>query len=284
MKIPGYGLRTPKSCYALIKMNHDGDEKHRCYQFTWHNYTDEDIEYLKSLKSKYICWGHEVCPETGTPHLQGMVLWNSPMRWRNMKEKFRNHHFEVTKSFNALKKYNFKDGDVFEQGEKPQQGRRLDMEEQVERVKEGATNRELWIANPTLMVQYHRSFERCRYDLFEDRTEAPGVYWFWGGTGTGKTRTAFEAHPSRYMKDGTMWWDGYTQQDAIIIDDFDGKWPFRDLLRLLDRYPYSGQVKGGYVKINSKHIYITCEFPPECFWEGTELEQIKRRLTTVRKF
>ena len=84
------------------------------------------------------------------------------------------------------------------------------------------------------------------------------------------------------MKDGTPWWDGYTNQDVILIDDFDGKWPFRDLLRLLDRYPYQGQIKGGYVKINSPHIYITCEFPPaDIYQPGNELNQIIRRLDII---
>lgn len=79
-----------------------------------------------------------------------------------------------------------------------------------------------------------------------------------------------------------MWWDGYEQQEAIIIDDFDGKWPYRDLLRLLDRYPYQGQYKGGYVKINSPYIYITCEYSPSFFWRGNEFAQIHRRLSEIK--
>jgi len=79
-----------------------------------------------------------------------------------------------------------------------------------------------------------------------------------------------------------MWWDGYEQQEAIIIDDFDGKWPYRDLLRLLDRYPYQGQFKGGYFKVNSPYIYITCEFAPSYFWQGNEYAQVFRRLKEVK--
>jgi len=52
------------------------------------------------------------------------------------------------------------------------------------------------------------------------------------------------------------------------------------LLRLLDKYPYQGQIKGGYVKINS-NIIITCEFPPEYFWKGNELAQITRRINKI---
>lgn len=224
--------------------------------------------------------------QKGTPHLQGMILFENPRAFENVRKKvfLERAHVEVTHSMSALMKYNKKEGDWEEYGIKPEQGRRFDIEEMVDKVKEGASNRELWIHNATLMTQYHRSFERCRYDMLENRTEEPKVFWFCGGTGTGKTRTAYENHNTCYIKDGTMWWDGYVQQDAIIIDDFDGKWPYRDLLRLLDRYPYSGQVKGGYVKINSNFIYITCEYPPDHFWCDTELAQVKRRLTAIKFF
>lgn len=258
-------------------------DKHRCYQFTWNNYTPEDEEHLQQQKFKYLLYGREV-GESGTPHLQGMILFENPRVWNSVRKQvfLEKAHMEVARSMNALKKYNKKDGDFVEIGECPSQGRRTDIEDMVDLVKEGASNRELWLHNPSLMTQYGRAFEKCRYDLFEDRKEPPKVLWLWGGTGIGKTRTAFESHGSVYIKDGTMWWDGYTQQEAIVIDDFDGKWPYRDLLRLLDRYPYQGQVKGGYVRINSPYIYITCEQPPHAIWNGTELEQILRRVSEVR--
>lgn len=106
-------------------------------------------------------------------------------------------------------------------------------------------------------------------------------------------RQPVEKHKTYYIKDGTQWWDEYEQQEAIIIDDFDGKWPFRDLLRLLDRYPYQGQFKGGYVPINSPFIYITCEHPPDWFWgpmakapltgdrSANELAQMLRRIDEI---
>lgn len=55
----------------------------RNMQFTWNNYRPEDVKRLTSIASKdfanmrikYICFGYEICPDTGTPHLQGYVQW-----------------------------------------------------------------------------------------------------------------------------------------------------------------------------------------------------------------
>lgn len=52
-----------------------GNARHWC--FTWSNYTEKDIENLGSLKDsdkiRYLGFGKEICPTTGTPHLQGYL-------------------------------------------------------------------------------------------------------------------------------------------------------------------------------------------------------------------
>lgn len=171
-----------------------------------------------------------------------------------------------------------KDKKFVERGTLPKQGARSDLAGAVEILQKGGTLDEV---DPVVVVKYHKGLKVLRGMRMKDREAAPTVTWLWGATGSGKTREA--AVGSFYMKDGTRWWDGYEQQDRIVIDDFDGSWPFRDLLRLLDRYPYQGQTKGGYVKINSPHIYITCEFPPSHYWTDTELAQISRRISTVEQ-
>jgi len=160
------------------------------------------------------------------------------------------------------------------------QGRRTDLEGAVALVQGGAGVAAVAADMPVVYVKYHKGLQALRNTQFRDRSEKPAVTWLWGGTGVGKTRTATEGG-SFYIKDATRWWDGYEQQETIVIDDFDGSWPFRDLLRLLDRYPYQGQTKGVYVKINSPKIFITCDRHPSEFWGGHEFEQLKRRLAVI---
>lgn len=176
-----------------------------------------------------------------------------------------------------------KSGDFVEFGRPLEQGRRVDLEEVAARVRDGASLAEMDQVAPGLMVQYSRGLKELRLRQMKDRDGPPKVYWLWGSTGVGKTRLAVGEGVTFYMKDGTPWWDGYDQQSRIVIDDFDGKWPFRDLLRLLDRYPYQGQTKGGYVKVNSPEIYITCEYSPDQYWCGSELAQIKRRISEAKQ-
>lgn len=122
------------------------------------------------------------------------------------------------------------------------------------------------------------------------------VLWFKGETGEGKTRKAIEIaemfNLSFWMtNDSLKWYDGYTGQELVIIDDFRknmlGDWNY--LLRLLDGYGLAVQVKGGFTTWKPKIIIITSPATPhEAFsWvnkEGEEQgwdkeEQLIRRLT-----
>lgn len=248
------------------------------------NYTEEEYEALKGMTQvRYMVIGKEV-GESGTPHLQGYVEFLNSKKLATLKNINSRIHWE--RRFGTAKQaatYCKKEGNFIEIGEMSQQGKRSDLDDVVEMVEKNATSSEIAECFPKQYMMYGNGIERLKAVRYTDRTEPPCVTWLWGKTGTGKTRTAVESHSSFYIKDGTQWWNGYEQQEAIIIDDFDGRWPYRDFLRLLDRYPYQGQFKGGYIKINSPFIYITCEYPPEHFWVDNELAQVKRRLTTCKQ-
>lgn len=66
------------------------------------------------------------------------------------------------------------------------------------------------------------------------------VYWFYGPTGTGKSKLAFEIAKqasSFFVKDATnKWWCGYEQQEVVIVDDYRKDFStFAQLLRLMDQ-------------------------------------------------
>lgn len=289
------------------------NKRSRNWCFTLNNYDDRDILTLKEwglAEATYIVFGQEVGEEKETPHLQGYVefcnarfgralrkLLDGRIHWTERRGTAKQAALYCKKGkqpkieWDSLKEKgpNFgQNAVVVELGMMIKQGKRTDLDEAAEAVLGGETIQSVAREYPKTFVMFNRGLLALRdadkgiFD-FKDRVDKPTVIWRWGATGVGKTRGAREAHESFYIKDGTKWWDDYTQQIAIIIDDFDGKWPFRDLLRLLDYGPYKGEFKGGWVKINSPYIYITCEYPPEMAFHQPpgEMSQVLRRIDKI---
>lgn len=262
--------------------------RHRCYCFTLNNPTPSDAFGLQLLwkKSQYYICGREVGDVKETYHLQGYVRFKNPQSFDFVKKHIPRAHIEVARgSDEDNKRYCSKQGDYDESGTiSVGQGHRADISEVTDLIRSGSTTiEEIMFDYPELYVRYYRAFERMFSTLCQPRSRPPEVYWRWGLAGTGKTRWVIDKHgPNNvYIKDNTSWWDGYNQQDVILIDDFDNQIPYRTLLRILDRYAYQGQVKGGYVQINSPYIFITCEFHPTHYWSGNELDQVTRRLSGI---
>lgn len=258
--------------------------------FCWTGYPDQEgalplIPTVGEHGVTYTIYGREICPTTNRLHLQGYSELEQPCRFTTLKARYPTLHIESRKGTQQQAiDYCKKDGEVTETGAPKRQGKRKDLDDVVEAVNAGVPIDEIARAEPGTFIKYHKGIIAYKNTMLVDRTEPPTVEWRWGSTGTGKTRGAVDKHREAgfYIKDGTHWWDGYSGQQAIIIDDFDPKsWSFRDLLRLLDRYPFQGQTKGGYVRINSPFIYITCEHAPEHYWAGNDLAQVMRRITTV---
>lgn len=120
------------------------------------------------------------------------------------------------------------------------------------------------------------------------RSEPPEVYWFYGSTGTGKTREAYRRAPDAYFTTSSLaWWCGYDGHEDVIVDDFRSSFcRLEYLLRLLDRYPFQVAIKGGHRQFLAKRIFITSAFSPrELFAGGADnVDQLLRRITECVHF
>lgn len=275
----------------------------RVWGFTLNNYTPEEVAAIKAVNMEgilYMCFQTEVAPETGTPHLQGM--WQFPGRGRrfngvkslpgmqraNLQPKrcgaWVNRVYCTKLESRAVVNYEF-----FEAGETPEpQGTRNDIAEVRDVVyRTGSMKKVLDVATS---FQAIKVAETClKYAPCPERPDIR-VRWFWGPTGSGKTREARQqAGPDRWMSSRNLkWWDGYDGERNIVIDDYRRDFcTFHELLRILDRYEYRIEVKGGMRPLHATNIWITAPLPPAEMWAGRtdeELGQLLRRIHEIRHF
>jgi len=115
------------------------------------------------------------------------------------------------------------------------------------------------------------------------------VYVFWGRTGTGKSKRAWEeASLSAYPKSPTsIWWCGYQGHENVVIDEFRGQINISHVLRWLDRYPVIVEVKGSSVVLQAKRIWITSNISPDDWYPDLDEETrlaLRRRFKNVIHF
>lgn len=282
----------------------------RGWVFTWNNYDSTVLDHIERCGNaidpngtsslQYICYGQENAPNTGTPHLQGYFYFSSLKSFRQSREFILGGCLGSPYIDNAKGSpydninYCSKDGNFKEWGVRPGfgQGKRSDLEGVVHEITEGKSIEDITKSHPIEFIKYHKGIQALKSLTYSVRTFKTTVHWYYGDTGTGKSKLAYEtavATGSYYYKDPTnKWWDGYFQQDVVIIDDYRRDFcTFAHLLRLFDRYPLSVEFKGGTIQFASKVIIVTTPKSPKETWEGRsceDLAQLTRRISTVRFF
>ena len=135
------------------------------------------------------------------------------------------------------------DKDAFEFGEMPAQGKRTDIDAIKDAILSGETTADkVCCENPVFFHQYGRTMDRLQGIALRRRfrTEMTKGEWVTGPTGCGKSHRAFEGFnpETHYVKNlNEDWWDGYTGQETVILNEFRGQIKFSELLDLVDKWP-----------------------------------------------
>lgn len=234
----------------------------------------------------------EKCPDTGRVHLQAYIEVSNDeckggVRLRAIQQWLPGAHIEARKgsqqqAMDYCEKEETRLAGPWRYGEPKKHGRRADLAQICQDMQEGKSIYNIINDNPDNLrfINYMEKYLRhvpvqCRSDI--------KVFWFWGNTGIGKTAFAYKLAPNAfvYTMGQQEWWDGYSGEREIIIDECNNNFGYRRLLQLLDVYKYRGPVKGSFVPMRADTIYITShEHPADiykddigsyCPWEQSEL-------------
>lgn len=257
----------------------------RSYCFTINNYDAADEAAVKSLAScsRYLVCGRER-GESGTPHLQGYVYFDSARSFNAVKKSLSKAHIEVARgTAESNRAYCTKQEDFDEYGVIPSQGQRTDIDVVRDELRAGANMKA--ITNIAKSSQSIRVAETWLKYNEEPRTWKPEVRWYHGPTGAGKTRAAREwlgDHTYTCLNNG-KYWEGYDAHESVLLDDFRKDFcKFHELLKILDRYEYRVEVKGASRQLLARKIAITAPFPPEEIYNTREdVKQLTRRIDEI---
>lgn len=268
--------------------------KYRRWCFTLNGYSELELKKMSEQIDgvKYMCFGKEIAPSTNMKHLQGWCYLVNPMSLKGVKNLIseRAHWENCRADIESNDLYCTKDKDVTIWGELPNQGSRKDLKAIRNAIfQDGLTmDYVLDLCDNYQQLKYAEGlmkYQKCC------KTRDVKIHWFWGKTGTGKTYTAIQECGDDYWISGRnlKWWQNYTGQKKVIIDDFRKDFcTFHELLRITDRYPYNIEYKGSSTWLKATDIYITsCYHPSEVYNTREDIEQLLRRIKSngeIRKF
>lgn len=260
---------------------------------TWNNYPEGAVAALlqeANGEAKLFSWilGQlEIGEEAKTPHVQAVLYNRKGLSKKDVCAKFKGCWLKAyDQNYNKMIEYVQKSktsvpDSGFEGGQKPEGGaakRKHKVQELYQDIAAGNHDKK------ALADKYQDSYMRI-YRAVDHVIElhqpaplppedprlpkAPNIelVWLYGMSGTGKTnRVKFECWRTQatlfQKKSSTkQWWDGYRNEECILLDDFRGSdMSFHEFLQLTDPYravPHRVQTKGGHLTLQVGFVVLT---------------------------
>jgi hypothetical protein len=246
-------------------------------------YLPPDVQYIRGQL--------EYGGSSGYLHWQVMVAFKKKVTCAKVKEVFgRTTHVEISRS-EAANEYVWKEdtrveNTQFELGQRAMKRNcQKDWDKVVDDVKKGKFEE----VPADILIRHYGNLKRIHVDSLKPTPEEKEVYVFWGATGAGKSKRAWEeATFDAYPKDpNSKFWDGYSGQSNIVFDEFRGAISISHILRWLDRYPTIVEIKGSSCVLKAKRIWITSNLSPDQWYPDLDDETraaLRRRFTQVIHF
>lgn len=251
----------------------------RNWCFTDFNLNDWEDIYNRSKKIRFIGYELERCPDSGKPHYQGFVQFETCMRLSEAKKHLEDKtiHIEIMKgNLQQNIKYCSKDKNYKSYGKFISQGQRMDLENVINEINtKNMTKSEVIETFPVKYIMYKNGLNAIiEHNEQKSRQKIRDieVIVYSGKTGTGKTYKAVTENPEAYIISNLKWWNGYNGEKVIIIDEYNNDIPCTEMIRLLDRYPLRLEVKGNHTYANWHKVIITTNLQKHEFHESAKEE------------
>lgn len=261
-----------------------GTAKHWCFTL---NDREDELEHTDVLEiwgphADYLVFQEEK-GANGTKHYQGYIEFTKRCRPAGLTKHFKPHWEKRQGTRNQARDYCMKGesrvagpwehGDW--SGKCGEQGKRSDLIDVVERIKEGKSQREILEEFPVSTIRCYSAIDKARNLYRPSRVKPLTVTLCVGTPGTGKTQNFWnfcDEHetPGWEVPPGKdIWFSGYSGEENVLIDDFAGNIGLTQLLKILDKYPLSCPTKGSHVWWCPTNICVTSNAHP---WQWYDYE------------
>ncbi len=264
----------------------------RNFVFTLNNPTKDEKFFWRSLERisdfrkehhvRYVIFQTEMSA-TGTEHLQGYVELDCKytatrcVREFGRRVYFANRRGTQAQAIAYAKKEDTRvvDGMAGEGGEAKKLGKDT-LAVVAAALKLGGRLKELLDDYPVSFMSHGQKIRSYALHMIGRRRAPPEVIIYYGKTGTGKSASADKNWPDAYWvpmpRTGGWWWPNYCGEETVIIDEFANQFKYHTMLRLLDRYPFDLQEKGGNMQLcaTTKRIVFTTNIHPNQWYSGVD--------------
>jgi len=229
--------------------------KRKNHFFTINNYTEEQIggllEFFNKHAKKY-AFQEEIAPTTGTPHLQGMVMFDKEIRDTVWDPDGKGH-------YEALKK--------------------TDMDYQLKERTRKPDGRQ-WtkgLPKPLKLITPDKWWQLEILDIINSEPDDRAVHWYWsenGGIGKSQfSKYLLAKHGCVFIDEGrktdimfTIMETDMDLKNCVIFDiprDNGNKVSYKSIESIKNGMIYSPKYESGYKLFNSPHIIIFANEQPD---------------------
>lgn len=248
------------------------------WMFTLNNPTQQEMDLPRKWKGSYCIYQLEKGLNLETPHLQGYIHFENAKYFSTMKKLSPRCHWEPREGTHKqardyCSKIESRVEGPWSYGIEPHQGQRTDLLTLQKDLDLGFSLPIIANYHFQEYLKYPKAIETYIAMRQKPRMFKSVVTVIYGPTGTGKSRSLYETFPQAYWVSrpagkGTLWFNGYTNQETVIFDEFYGWVKFDLLLRLCDRYPIKVEIKGSVVEFRPLRIFFTSNKHPTQWYKN----------------